>query len=1046
MNRSVIRYLFPLLILFGVVHGALAQTAQFSGQVSDPHQAMVSGAQIRVVNQSTGVKYEVNTNNDGAYVVPFVSPGSYRIYVKSQGFNIAVSEPLTVTVGQEMIFDVQLKVGSEKQEITVYGGTQMMNTTDGSVSTVIDQQFVKDMPLNGRSLQDLISMTPGVITSTPQESSAVAITGDFSVNGQHTESNGYFVDGVSANFSSAYSVYGGIVATTTVSGTTQGLLSVDALQEFRVESSSYSAEYGRFPGGQFSFASKSGTNNYHGTASEYLRNNFTDANDWFNDYYGYKQSPLRQNDFGGIFGGPVQIPKLYNGKGKAFFFISYEGLRLTLPQPATEEYVPTLAVRQASDAFMQPLLNAFPQPNMRNSGGQLIADQPVTCSTINGTTGANDGSNTIGWYNGYPCPGGVAGTLVPSGMAPFALPYSLPNNIDSYSGRLDYNLTSKMSAFFRIAYTPSWNGARSGYLSMDELTHSNTATYTAGVTNQLSDRINNSFRLGYGRNSYYQSGIIDSFGGATPTNIPADYGIDKYPRPKFEVSTGVTGVGTSYLSDTVNSDWAHQFNVVDTVSMSHGRHQFKFGFDYRRVLSPAEGYDPYAYLFFANSWQMENNDPSNAGIVAFNPGMPIYNQIALFAQDEWRAASRLSVSIGLRWDVDPPPSMANGLYPYTAFGDINNPSTLTLAPAGTPLWDTSHLNFSPRLGAAYQLRTNPGWETVVRAGGGVFYDTDNEAATLGISGVGFLGSYVLPAQTSFPVTAAMINAAQPGIATPYKTIYMYPRHLQLPYTLEWNLSAQQSLGKSQTLTVSYIGAAGRRLLDWKEYSKLNTLNFNPNFTTVWYLRNGVTSDYDALQLSFQRNLHHGLQALASYSWSHTIDNGADLGTLTSYSSNLPTKRGNADNDLRHNLSAGVSWNLPNVQGNQIVRQALSHWGVDGRLFARTGFPVNIQGPMETDASTGATYYSGVSLTGQPLYLYGAACNAQFATANGGRPCPGGRAINPAAFTDLRSATNNPAPRNIARGFGENQVNLAARREFPLWRESNSNFALNLSMC
>jgi len=374
MNRYIRSLLFLCLICSSVLP-VFAQSAQISGTITDPHQARVKGAQISVVNQATGVAHDTASNEEGVFVVPFLQPGTYKTFVKASGFSVATTEPTTITTGQILVLDVQLRVGGEQQTVTVTSRTPLLNTTDGSVSTIVDQQFVANMPLNGRSFQDLISMAPGVITASPQagaNNEGPGASGDFSINGQHTESNNYYVDGLSANYDANEG--NGTVATTTALGTTQGLMSVDALQEVRIETSSYSAEFGRAPGGQFAFTTRSGTNSLHGTAYEYLRNNFFDANDWFNDYYGYAQPPLRQNDFGGTAGGPIRIPKLYNGKDNSFFFFSYEGLRLMQPQAASEVYVPSAAMRTAAASAIQPFMNAYPLPN-------LGSDVMIPCST-----------------------------------------------------------------------------------------------------------------------------------------------------------------------------------------------------------------------------------------------------------------------------------------------------------------------------------------------------------------------------------------------------------------------------------------------------------------------------------------------------------------------------------------------------------------------------------------------------------------------------------------------------------------------------------------
>jgi hypothetical protein len=850
---------------------------------------------------------------------------------------------------------------------------------------------------------------------TPQTAkNGTAGHGDFSVNGQRTEDNAYIVDGVSANTGpgsngtnnpngSATVGTGGGLSAGTAMGTTQSLLSVDGLQEFRVLSSSYSAEYGQFPGGQFLFTTRSGTNQYHGSASEYLRNNFTDANNWFNDYLGQKQAPLRMNDFGGTLGGPIRIPKLYNGNNKTFFFVSYEGLRSVEPQAASIQYVPTLSIRQSAASALQPFLNAFPKPTG--------AEQTVAC-TANAT-------NTQ-----TPCPSGdPAGTLVPSGLALYEKSFSNPSNFNSTSVRIDHNISSKMSVFFRYGYTPSQIGSRKQ--SVFSSVHYDNVTYTAGVTNQFSNSLGNSFRLNYTKSVGAVISSLDSFDGATPFNLADAMGIGANSNPYSSFSDLVTGVGNTNISTRNQNNHINQWNLVDTLSKSLGHHQLKFGFNYRRVESPLNPYDLEANAYFYNTEQLESNLAQRLALWTRTHGDPVFNYFGVFAQDEWRLTARFSLSYGLRWDIDPPPTNAAGDAPLTVYGSIADPSSLSLAPRGTSLYQTTYHNLAPRLGVAWQARTNPEWETVVRTGVGVFFNTNTSAVTNYFSyGPGLSGSSSYN-DVSIPATSTQIAAASPSLKAPYSGIFA-TRHLQLPYTLQWNVSVQQSLGRAQTITASYVGANGRRLT--------NTQTFvpgaaNTNFSSLYYVPGNSTSSYNALQLQFQRTLSHGLQALASYTWSHSID-------LGSTNQEIPLKRGNSDFDLRHNLQVGISWKLPNVHGNQLVKQTLSHWTMDGRFIVRSGFPVAIEENELTDSATGETYYSGANrVAGEPLYIYGSACTAYYianGNGNSGRPCPGGRAINPAAFSLPTGNDVGDAPRNFARGSS------------PSWKGLGSNSVRRLS--
>ncbi len=287
------------------------ELAAVTGLITDPNGRSVPGVTVLITNLSTNVASRTVTNDEGIYRVPSLQPGIYRMTLDKDGFKSIVKSGIELHVQDVASINFELQIGSVNETVTVEAGGLVINTTDGAVSTVVDQSYIKNMPLNGRSFQDLILLTPGVVTNTPQSSfSGNGVGGEFSVNGQRTESNYYTVDGISAN-TGIFGAPGvpsasGSLPSSTVLGTTQSLVSVDALEEFRVHSSTYSAEYGRNPGGQFSFVTRSGNNQWHGTAFDYLRNNVFDANDWFNGFLGQPEPPLRQNDFGGTLGRPNQ--------------------------------------------------------------------------------------------------------------------------------------------------------------------------------------------------------------------------------------------------------------------------------------------------------------------------------------------------------------------------------------------------------------------------------------------------------------------------------------------------------------------------------------------------------------------------------------------------------------------------------------------------------------------------------------------------------------------------------------------------------------------
>jgi hypothetical protein len=296
---------------------------------------------------------------------------------------------------------------------------------------------------------------------------------------------------------------------------------------------------------------------------------------------------------------------------------------------------------------------------------------------------------------------------------------------------------------------------------------------------------------------------------------------------------------------------------------------------------------------------------------------------------------------------------------------------------------------------------------VLRTGAGVFFDTNNQLAINGFTTLGYLAT-TRYTSVPLPVTTAQLTF-EPSTNPPYTSaaVYAYPNHLQLPYTWQWNASLEQGVGADQSFVLSYVGSNGRRLV---QEQQMSVTALNPSFGTVVYIPNGATSNYQALQLQYKRSLHHGVQALASYTWAHSIDFGSnDIA--------FALTRASSDFDLRHNAQAGVSWDIPDGSKNKVLGSFVNNWGLDGRFAARTAFPIPLNGTLLTDPSSGRQYYSGLNIDAtKPVYLHGAAY-------------PGGKVLNKAAYSLPGTNQAGNAPRNFVRGFGASQINLAARRQF-----------------
>jgi hypothetical protein len=1011
-----IAFLFACAVSLALPLTAQSTNGTINGRVLDPSNKVIVGADLLLINDTTGVKYSGKTNDDGIYIVPNLPPGPYRLQVSKRGFKTLIKPDIVLNIQDALSINFTLPVGAAFEIVTVEGGASMINTTDASVSTVVDQTFVKNMPLNGRSFQDLILLTPGVVTQTSQalqfsqsgSPTGLGQSGEFSVNGQRTESNYYTVDGVSANVGAAAGANNmlsgagpsGSVAAATALGTTQALVSVDALQEFRVQSSSYSAEYGRSPGGQFSFETKSGTNQWHGTAYDYLRNGYVDANDWFNDYLGLPEPPIKQNDFGGTLGGPVRFPYLYNGRDKTFFFVSYEGLRLTAPQPASVNLVPDAATRAGAPSPVSQALNAYPVPN----GPEVL----TPCDPASDPTCPPSGQEQ-------------------SGLAQFIGSWSNPSSLDSTSVRFDHFVNDRLRMFIRFSSTSSSStirqtfGNNQGTPSGQESLAYTLRTYTAGVSSLLSNRLSNELRLNYSSNEVRDDSEIGAFAGSTAVDLRQVIGFGSGSCVTFGLEMVSPG---SLLRQCPRLGAQRQWNLVETLSLSLGRHRVKFGADYRRLAPSSSNGTPQAAYYYYDESQIISNSPQQTVVASQAPAYPLYKNFSAFMQDEWKVSPGLSLSFGFRWEVNPAPGVTKGLMPYTLQGA--GPNSWQLAPQGTALWHTAWYNFAPRLGAAYILHSARGRETVLRAGGGVFFDTGQQLGSASFQAAGFYASVgtgfgAVGGPTTFPGVVVIPPIVQPPMPGTYYG-FGYAPHLQLPYTLEWNASVEQALGRSQALTISYVGSHASRLLQQNYVTPTN----NPNLSFGILVSNGQTSDYDSAQIQFRRRLSRGFTTLASYAWSHCLDYGSE-------SYNLGYQRGNCDFDVRHSFSAALSYDLPNVAHNEFLNAMLHHWGLDDHLIARTAFPVTLIGNYLLQPN-GQFYNEGLSFVpGQPVYLYGANCASVLQGLGdlaAGQGCPGGRTINPNAFMNISSGLGD-APRNFLRGFGAWQMDIAVRREFPI---------------
>jgi hypothetical protein len=931
-------------------------------RVTDLSGAVIVGAECKIVNIETNVPTSTTTNQDGIYVIPDLRPATYRLTIQKEGFRTVVQPSLQLYVQDAVNENFTLAIGPMAERVTVLGAP-LLQTDSASVSTVVDDQFVQNMPLNGRSFQSLISLVPGVVFT----ASFTEGPGQFSVNGQRSDANYFTIDGVSANFSSAPQCclgqsLGGAIPGWTSGGGTNALVSVDAMQEFRVQTSSYAPEFGRTPGAQISIVTKSGTNQFHGTAFDYLRNDFFDARNYFAATPLIKP-PLRQNDFGGVLGGPII-------KNKTFFFFSYEGLRLLLPQTAQNAFY-TASARAAVAPVYQPIVNAFPLP----------AGPPIdpTCDNITN-----------------PC------------MANLSAVWSNPSNINATSIRIDHSVSSKIALFARYNHAPSYDANRNWEdVEYDKV---NTDTLTAGATITFTPTKLNDFRANWSRSTGTTTNVLTDFDGAVPP--PASFFFPPGSPYGFSHSQAVIA---GVFDGTLYPNVQRQLNFLDTFSWVAGAHQLKFGIDYRR-LNPTGG-ESTNYNVGTGAAGFQALVLGDVGFMGRGDKYPLsvnINNYSLFAQDIWRITNHLTLTYGLRWEINPAPESATSGLPLYAVQGIFDSHPLALVREAP--WRTRFGNFAPRIGAAYQVTP----KTVVRGGFGLFYDLGYGNAGDASGGYPYFRVEFnsLPPGTAFDLTSpafqpipfsTTVTANQGGL------IAVNPK-LQLPVTMEWNAAIERELGANQRLTATYVGADARRLLREDEIAPQG---FNgPSNQAIW---NGGYSHYEALQLQFQRRMSHGLQALVSYALAKSSDVSSSDATgffAPSVSQIVLPPLAPSDFDIRQTIAGAVSYEVPAPAWGRAGNAILKGWAVDGLVRATSAPPINVTVGNET-GFTGFFLALANVVPGQPVWIPDPTQ-------------PAGRALNPAAFSLPPTEVQGDYPRNSLRSpYGIDQTDLALRRRFNL---------------
>ena len=635
-----------------------------SGVIVDASTSSVPDATVSVVNEDTGFHHAALSKSDGGYLISSLQPGVYKITVRKIGFRTMIRFGIRVNETQPARVDFKLVVGSLQETITVEGSPALLNSDDASVGTVVGADEIERLPLNGGALLGLLELTPGLIVTPATRGEA----GQFTVNGQRPNTHYFTVDGVSANSGvsgggSAAEATGGSLPGMTAFGSLDSLVAVGALQEMRVQTSTTGADFGRLPGAQISLTSRSGSNELHGSLADSFRNDALDANDWFANQHGDGRAPLRLQDFSAALGGPLW-------RNRTFFFASYEGLRMQQPF-VWNVPVPSLAARDNSLPWAEPLLNMFPAPN----GPEL-------------------GAGLAEWTGGI----------------------SRPARFDAGAIRLDHAFTSWLTGFARFSETPSTTQYGSDPINSLGIS---SRSITGGLT--LRARPTLVFDLRLNASSANATSIWNQ-NGATLPDCPIEPATEHFLHSpgicNYLVRFSIAGVG-QVVSGSEGWRSQSQYQISPSAIWNKGTHAIRFGADYLR-LAPVRNDATGTLSILAdtvpdlasssNFWDATSPQQYKSAVVS---------EISAFVQDTWRVTPRLTMTYGLRWEISPAPLLRGA----TSF----DPATGQSQDVRRPTWPSTFTNFAPRFGIAYQPSSNG--RTVLRAGIGSYFDSSLSLAT-----------------------------------------------------------------------------------------------------------------------------------------------------------------------------------------------------------------------------------------------------------------------------------------------------------------------------
>jgi len=1038
-HRQLYRFLLIVALLFICAPVALSQTAQVTGRVNDPNDAAVPGTKVIATNQGTGLKRETVTNDGGYYTIPLLPPGSYELTVQKDGFKPISQSGITLQVEQVARLDFKLEVGATTEIVQVTGAAPLLQSESTSLGQVMATRPVSELPLNGRNFIQLISLTTGAYI--PQRNNSLYQDFLIGINGNRIQNNNFLLDGVNNN--------------TTDNNQAPILPSPDAIAEFKVQSNLLPAEFGRGLGGTININIKSGTNNFHGALFEFIRNDKLDANNFFNS--GRARPPFQQNQFGGAVGGPILLPKLYNGRDRSFFFANYQGTRIR--RGLTRLFTVPSAELRAGD--FRGLATIFDPATTRPDASGANVRDPFPNNMI---PASRIDPIMRRYLDLYPLPNrpGVANNYI--------LNPKYTDNNDQGDVKIDHNFSSRDALMFRFSrgdrtfVTPlnvpgvPFNGYFAANEYLPQVINNQGAALSYSHT--FSSRVINEFRAGYNR--LYATVTPRSEG----KNLATEFGIRGVPDDLQ--SNGLTLVsitGFSPLGDSFDTRRGQNvYQVLNNLSIISGSHTFKMGFDHRRTqFNLGQGSSPRGSFTYNGVFSQDPRDRSRTGnpFADFLLGVPdgaaigtnvragtrVRNYSA-FIQDDWKATSRLTLNIGLRYEYTTPVvEAANRMANF----DIATNRLVLAQPGGIrerALAERDLNNFGPRFGLAYQLSS----KTVVRTGYGIFHTLEDAGHHNPLFNPPFSASFSFPSNQlttdtslrpaqGFPPVGLPANFAEGGL---FLNINGRPVEFPAAYSQQWNFTVDRQFGPVRVET-AYVGNKANKLMANRNINQplpgpgsVNARRPFPGWGNITFQEPRGNSIYHSLQMKAEKRLSMGNIFLVSYTYGKAIDDSdsTQLST-TSGTGNLQdqrnqrAERSRSFQDVRHRLVVSYLWELPFGKGRRFLsgasralNAAVGGWQINGITFYQSGRAFTINSPFDHSNSGSANIRPDA--TGISPDLPGDQRSVQ-------------RFINPAAFRIPDGFAFGNTGRNVGTGPSQTNFDVSVFKDFPLGEERKLQF-------